>query len=338
MSMSEGTLWVGRPAMFRNHPVGFLIALLLTPLGIGILILLIWWLKCLKTSFTVTTHRTILRHGLLSKSTSEVRHADIRNIQLQQSFSQRLFGTGTIGISSSGQSGIEILISGIANPEEVVSLLRGLQERHLAQTLVPDTALLPSPFAKGGTQRTGSAIRVFGMLGMGFLLLVAGCCVIMFALQFFVPHSNQSTSGRPVAKVPAGPMGINDATPTQPQDAPNAVQTPENTSSESSPNTPPEPIEQIKLDETAKPSPAYGQPQIVGASEETDRAESADTIEAAKWRTWTTADGRHKVDAKFVKFLDGKVTLEKVDGTTVDVRLDILCSADQNFVKESKWQ
>ena len=52
------------------------------------------------------------------------------------------------------------------------------------------------------------------------------------------------------------------------------------------------------------------------------------------WRTWRTADGKFSVRAKFVK-LDGEtVTLEKTNGNTVDVKLDVLCAEDQDYVKQ----
>jgi hypothetical protein len=53
-----------------------------------------------------------------------------------------------------------------------------------------------------------------------------------------------------------------------------------------------------------------------------------------EWRTWTTADGRFKTEAKFVKFAMGTLTLEKKDGSTIEVKLDILCSEDQEFVRQ----
>ncbi len=71
------------------------------------------------------------------------------------------------------------------------------------------------------------------------------------------------------------------------------------------------------------------------AAEET---QEADRIEAAKWRTWATADGKYKVEAKFVTFVAGSLTLEKRDGTTVDAKLDILCPEDRNFVTQRKWR
>ena len=128
MATDERVLWAGRPAMFRNSPGAFILAVLLVPLGVGLVILLIWWLKCLATSWTVTSRRTISRFGLLSKSTIELRHLDIRAIHVQQSFFQRLMGTGTIRLSTASSDDYEIEMSGVANPEEVANLLRGLQE------------------------------------------------------------------------------------------------------------------------------------------------------------------------------------------------------------------
>jgi hypothetical protein len=59
--------------------------------------------------------------------------------------------------------------------------------------------------------------------------------------------------------------------------------------------------------------------------------------DAGKWRTWTTRDGNHKVEAKFVKCLSGVLTLERRDGTAFDVRLDLLCADDQEFVTHRRW-
>jgi hypothetical protein len=61
-------------------------------------------------------------------------------------------------------------------------------------------------------------------------------------------------------------------------------------------------------------------------------------IEAAKWRTWTSANGKHKMEAKFRKFVAGTLTLEKKDGTTGEVKLDSLCAEDQEFVRKQKWK
>ncbi len=117
--MTDTVLYEANPSMFRNHPVAFVLSVILSLVGVGLIILLFWWLNSIGTKLTVTNERTTLRQGILSKRLSEVWHRDVRNVQLYQSFGQRIFGVGKIGISSSGQGGVEIEVSGIPDPERV---------------------------------------------------------------------------------------------------------------------------------------------------------------------------------------------------------------------------
>ena len=64
----------------------------------------------------------------MSKSTNEVRHKDIRNLQVSQSIFQRLFGVGTLEIASAGHGGVEIKISGIPKPQELADIIRRAQD------------------------------------------------------------------------------------------------------------------------------------------------------------------------------------------------------------------
>ena len=122
--LTETILYEQSPAMFRNHPVGFILALLLTPVaGLGLLILFFWWLNTISTVLQVTDRRISLRHGILSKHTNDIFHNDVRNVRMDQTFFQRLFHVGDLGISSSGQSGIEIEVSGLPDPETVKGLI-----------------------------------------------------------------------------------------------------------------------------------------------------------------------------------------------------------------------
>src|SRR5690606_30494013 len=70
-----------------------------------------WWIDRLGASLEITTKRTIMHRGFFSKSSSEVVHDNIRNIQVTQSFLQRVCVVGKIGISSSGQDGIELEVN-----------------------------------------------------------------------------------------------------------------------------------------------------------------------------------------------------------------------------------
>jgi uncharacterized membrane protein YdbT with pleckstrin-like domain len=95
----------------------------LIPAIIGIIALLIWWLTVLCTTLTITEKRVILRKGILFKEMSEVLIQDIRNIQISQGPLQRLTNAGKIGVSSAGQSDIEIEVQGVLDPKGVKSMI-----------------------------------------------------------------------------------------------------------------------------------------------------------------------------------------------------------------------
>lgn len=122
--MPETTLYKASPAMFRNRPGLFLVCcLLILAYGIGLLILFVWWIQCLGTSLVVTEKRVTLRKGILSKYTNDVMISDIRNVQVGQNVFQRLLGVGSVGVSTSGQSGMEIDVNGIPSPQRVKAII-----------------------------------------------------------------------------------------------------------------------------------------------------------------------------------------------------------------------
>ncbi len=119
----EKVIYVASPSMFRNHPFAFSLTILLSLVGVGLPILLVWWIRSKSTELTVTDKRTRLHRGWLSRSITEVWHRDVRNVQLHQSFTQRIFDVGKIGISSAGQGGIEIEVSGMRGPDRIKGII-----------------------------------------------------------------------------------------------------------------------------------------------------------------------------------------------------------------------
>ena len=112
----------------REAPVTFALGCLLAgAAALGLIILFIWWLRCRATELTVTTRRTTLRHGLLSKTTTEVRHQDVRVLTVTQTLLQRLTNTGSIAIGSSGEAGVEITATGLPGPQRIADLIRQRQ-------------------------------------------------------------------------------------------------------------------------------------------------------------------------------------------------------------------
>lgn len=120
---AEKLLYERHPAMFRNRPILFSICVLLSVVGVGLVILLIWWVRDLGVTLTVTDKRTTLRYGILSKSITEIWHRDVRNVIVTQTFFQRIFGVGAIGVSSAGGPGLEIQVAGMATPYKVKQII-----------------------------------------------------------------------------------------------------------------------------------------------------------------------------------------------------------------------
>lgn len=117
-----GSLWVevGDHARWYH--------LLFVPMSVGAVAFISWWwIDRLGAAFEVTTKRTVMHRGFFSRATSEVVHDNIRNIQVDQTFLQRVFGVGRIGISSSGQDGVEIQVNHLKAPDklrEIIDLYR----------------------------------------------------------------------------------------------------------------------------------------------------------------------------------------------------------------------
>jgi uncharacterized membrane protein YdbT with pleckstrin-like domain len=149
----EETVYKLKPSIWRSQPFTFLLYILLIlspaitaavayrygldartlalvsvlPCAFGCLMLIVWKLRCKSTELTITTRRCILRHGILGRYTTEIRHSDIRNIQVAQSFWQRICGVGHICISSEMEDEHDLEVSGIPHPDRVAETIRKLQ-------------------------------------------------------------------------------------------------------------------------------------------------------------------------------------------------------------------
>lgn len=120
------TLYSQNPAMFRNNPIGFIVAVLLIPLAVGILILLWWYLQCKASKLEITGRDVVLETGLLSKEHIELNVDSIRSVRISQSFFNRLFGVGRIAIFSAGDSA-EMVAAGMPDPHDFREIVKKLQ-------------------------------------------------------------------------------------------------------------------------------------------------------------------------------------------------------------------
>ena len=110
-----------------SGPTGLLTWLSAATLIVAVLIIGYWQLLSSFTTLTVTDRRSILQEGIVRRETSEVQHDDVRNLRLDQTFMQRMMNIGSVGISSSGQDGLEVIVNGISNPSRLISIIREKQ-------------------------------------------------------------------------------------------------------------------------------------------------------------------------------------------------------------------
>ena len=121
------TLYSEHPKMFKNQPLLFILSILLIPaFGLGILILLIWYLSTKASKLELDESRIKHEKGLLSKERRELSMSSVRTVRTQQSFTDRIFGVGTVEVYSAGDVP-EIVISGIPNPNHIRELVMDRQ-------------------------------------------------------------------------------------------------------------------------------------------------------------------------------------------------------------------
>lgn len=122
----EKKLEVYHPAVM-NYFWWILLGIITVPILIGIFILLYIYIERESTSYELTTHRVIVRRGWIAKIQNEIWIKDMRGVNLEQGFWQRILRIGNIAIGTAASADTEIRITGISNPANVVTRINSLR-------------------------------------------------------------------------------------------------------------------------------------------------------------------------------------------------------------------
>ncbi len=126
--MTDTVIYEAHPAMFRAHPFWFIFAvLLIAAFGLGIVILLYWYIQTRATALTVTDSDILYERGILSKDRTSVSLRHIRSVNVMQSFVNRILGVGTIQISTAGDEP-EFTIADMPDPHVIREAIAKAQE------------------------------------------------------------------------------------------------------------------------------------------------------------------------------------------------------------------
>lgn len=107
---------------FKSEKVILLIILAI--IVISVMTLIIWLFKNKSHKLMANENEILFEVGLLSKSRAEVETSSVRTVKINQSFIERIFGTGTIEVYTSGDSP-EIVAKAMPNPHKFRELIKG---------------------------------------------------------------------------------------------------------------------------------------------------------------------------------------------------------------------
>jgi uncharacterized membrane protein YdbT with pleckstrin-like domain len=111
------------PRMFADEPGWFILAVLLVPVGIGIVWLLWWYIVIRNTLITVGEERILLSRGVFAKERVEIELSSIRTVEIDQTLVDRIFNVGILKIYTAGDKP-ELQQGGMPDPERLRSALR----------------------------------------------------------------------------------------------------------------------------------------------------------------------------------------------------------------------
>ncbi len=118
----EQVLWTGRPTLwFWTGELFWGVLLSVVLIGIPFLIHVFWSRNT--TRFQVTNRRVSVQQGLFSRSSRELRIADIRSIAARSN----IFGIGDIEFSTAARADAEVIFWGLRRVEHIRDLVKQLQ-------------------------------------------------------------------------------------------------------------------------------------------------------------------------------------------------------------------
>ena len=126
----ERVLYLGRLSLWSLFPQLFF-GVLLTPIVVGLFLLVPALVKYRSTELAVTNKRVIAKFGFVSRHTIELNVAKIESVQVEQGVVARMFDYGSIIVAGGGNPFAPV--HGIANPLGFRRAFLEAQEQSLAR-------------------------------------------------------------------------------------------------------------------------------------------------------------------------------------------------------------
>jgi uncharacterized membrane protein YdbT with pleckstrin-like domain len=88
-----------------------------------LLVALTAWFTRLDTQFTVTSHRLIIRHGIVSRREQSAHINRVQNVSTRQSLFDRMLRVGFVDFGTAGTDDYEFVFDGVNNPHRLREMI-----------------------------------------------------------------------------------------------------------------------------------------------------------------------------------------------------------------------
>jgi len=117
----------------------------LVPLALGVLLLLLLWIRVKSCSYRLTTQRLFVRRGWLAKHVNELELYRVKDVVVDQGGLQRLLGYGTITVLAADDTTPEVDLVGVSGPTKIKEMIRTQYRAARQREGVHPTEFMQSP-------------------------------------------------------------------------------------------------------------------------------------------------------------------------------------------------
>ncbi|MEF8842481.1 MAG: PH domain-containing protein [Haloarculaceae archaeon] len=148
LTEGEAVVWTGHPSLVTESgsivfgavlaAVGVAVAVGVAPVAdlpvslglvgggvalLGLLLVVAAYVRTRVTTYVLTTEEAYEKHGLFSRTVTNVRLERVQNTGFGQSFGERLVGVGSVHLDTAGTGGTEFVLASIREPDRVNGLV-----------------------------------------------------------------------------------------------------------------------------------------------------------------------------------------------------------------------
>lgn len=117
----------------------------LVPLALGVILLLLVWIRVKSCSYRLTNERLFIRHGWLAKHVNELELYRVKDVVVDQGILQRLLGYGTITVLADDDTTPKVDLDRISSPTKVKEMIRTQYRAARQREGVHPTEFMQSP-------------------------------------------------------------------------------------------------------------------------------------------------------------------------------------------------